>query len=274
MSSLEHLSSCTEPRKSISLTTQKISVKSNRLSPWFIFSEAVAKYPSHRAIWYEGQVLTYAELHNQAAQLAQWMLSAGMQPGELVGMYMTNKPEFMVIWLAALCIGSAPAFINYNLEGKSLLHCLDVCASKILFVDENMECQARIELSRLAIERAGTRIVVFDDLLKQEVASSSKFVPGDEFRAHVKPEFPICLCYTRYLNMITIGCPLTDITKVAQQVSQKDVRSPPQGHCSLAATMNLLLEPKPAQEVIVGTTACQCIMVPAPSLRYISCLEV
>jgi acyl-CoA synthetase (AMP-forming)/AMP-acid ligase II len=183
-------------------------VKANRLSPWFIFSEAVAKYPSHRAIWYQGQVLTYAELHDQAVQLAQWMLSEGVRPGELVGMYMTNRPEFMVIWLAALCIGCAPAFINYHLEGRGLLHSLDVCASKLLFVDENPECQARIEESKAIIEHSGTRVVVFDGLLRLKIAAAARSPPGDEYRLNVKPEFPICLCYTRYIPMTAADRPL------------------------------------------------------------------
>ena len=125
------------------------------------------------------------------------MLSKGVQPGELVAMYLTNKPEFMVVWLAALCIGCAPAFINYHLEGKGLHHCLDVCASKLLFVDEEPACRARIEYSRETIERSGTKIFFFDDLLKREIKTADKSVPGDEYRNDVKPEFPICLCYTR-----------------------------------------------------------------------------
>lgn len=122
------------------------------------------------------------------------MLSKGVRPRELVAMYMTKRPEFMVIWLASLCVGCAPAFINCHLEGKGLLHCLDVCASKLLFVDDHLEFQARIEDSRASIERSGSKIFVFDDVLKREVAVVKTSVPGDEYRMNVKPEFPICLC--------------------------------------------------------------------------------
>ena len=184
-------------------------MKANRLSPWSIFSDTVDKYPSHTAIWYQGKVTTFGELRDQAVQLAQWMLSEGIRPGELVAMYMTNTPEFMVIWLAALCIGCAPAFINYHLADKGLLHCLDVCDSKLLFVDEDAACQARIEHSRDDIEGRGTKIVIFDEILRQKLTDAKRSVPDDEYRKGVKPEFPICLCYTRCVSSTIVSRPHT-----------------------------------------------------------------
>ena len=125
------------------------------------------------------------------------MVEQGIQPGDLVAMYLTNSAEFMMIWFATLCIGAGPAFINYNLEGKALLHCLAVCDSKLIIVDEDEGCQRRINGSRQDIESKGTKIVVHDGALKQEISARPAVCPGEEYRRGVKGDFPYCLIYTR-----------------------------------------------------------------------------
>ena len=67
------------------------------------------------------------------------------RPGELVAMYLINSPEFLLIWMAMMAIGCAPAFINYNLEGNALIHCLKVCETKIILCDDDAACRKRIE---------------------------------------------------------------------------------------------------------------------------------
>ena len=172
-------------------------LQAKRISPWFIFADAVSKYPNYQAIWSRRRCYTFQELHDEAVRLAQWLLARGIRPGEIVAMYMTNSPEFMIVWLALFAIGCAPAFVNYNLTDKALVHCVNICDSALCFVDEDEGCRARIDSSRVAIKEK-TRIVIFDDALRQEIASFDATVPGDEYRTELKPSFPICLCFTRY----------------------------------------------------------------------------
>lgn len=104
-----------------------------------------------------------------------------------------------MIWFGLLCIGCAPALINYNLEGKGLVHCLDVCQAKLIIVDEDEECRKRIDGSRKEIEEdRGMKTVQLDDVLRRTVSVLNANVPGDEYRKDVKPDFPNSLIYTRY----------------------------------------------------------------------------
>ena len=112
-------------------------------------------------------------------------------------MYMTNSPEFMIIWLALFAIGCAPAFVNYNLTEKALVHCVNICDSKLCFVDEDKACRSRFNASKADMKEK-TKIFFFDDALRQEIASLDAIVPGDEYRTELEPSFPICLCFTRY----------------------------------------------------------------------------
>ena len=124
------------------------------------------------------------------------MLDEGIRPGDLVAMYLHNSAEFLMIMFATLCIGAGPAMINYNLEGKALMHCLGVCQSKLLIVDEDSGCQQRINNSRAEIEAMGTRTVTLDAPFKRNISSRPVTVPEDKWRKGMKPEFPYALIYT------------------------------------------------------------------------------
>lgn len=125
------------------------------------------------------------------------MIEQGVKPGELVAVYLTNSPYFLFVWFACMAVGAAPAFINYNLEGKALLHCLDVCEARLLITDEEAGCQKRINESRTDIESRGMEITVLDSRLKQEIHRKPAERPGDELRNGTKGSFPFCLIYTR-----------------------------------------------------------------------------
>jgi acyl-CoA synthetase (AMP-forming)/AMP-acid ligase II len=126
------------------------------------------------------------------------MLQNGVQPGDLVGMYMMNRPEFLFAHLGSWSIGSAPAWINYNLAGDSLVHCLKVAGAKLLLVDEDSECRKRIEDVRERLEgELGMTIKILGQDLKGEISRMEPKRPGDEMRVGAKGKFPLFLFYTR-----------------------------------------------------------------------------
>ncbi|KAK4934386.1 hypothetical protein LTR66_015617, partial [Elasticomyces elasticus] len=185
------------------------AVKGDTVSPWYILEAACKKYPDNRAIWTREGTWTFRELHDQVVRYAQWLLEQGIKPGDLIGMYLHNSAEFMFIHLASHCIGAGPAFINYNLEGKALLHCLAVAETKLLIVDADKDCQRRISGSRQEIEGAGTRLVTLEDTLKQEVKSRPAVTPERKYRDGTKGGWPLCLIFTSGTTGLPKGCPFT-----------------------------------------------------------------
>lgn len=155
------------------------------------------------------------------------MLQNGVQSGSLFAMYMMNRPEFLFAHLGSWSIGSAPAWINYNLAGDALVHCLKVSGAKFILVDEDSECRRRIEEVRERLEgELGMVIKVLDGELKGEIARMEPIRPGDEMRAPAKGKFPLFLFYTRYVLQDRgegVDEILTDI--VAQQDTPKHVPS-------------------------------------------------
>lgn len=148
-------------------------------------------------------------MYEQVNRYANWMLDQGIRPGELVGMYLMNAPEFMMIWFATLCIGAAPAFLNYNLEGKALLHCLQVCETRLIIVDEDEGCQQRIDGSRADIEGRGTKIAILTEALRAEISARPATRPADAYREKTDGSFPYCLIYTSGTTGLPKGCAFT-----------------------------------------------------------------
>lgn len=110
---------------------------------------------------------------------------------------MMNSADFMVIWLGLFCIGCAPAHLNYNLKGESLIHCLRIADVKMVLVDSDPECAMRFEECRERVEQElGVTPFTVSDALLEKVYSGPTNVPGDEYRVGVKGSDPLCLLYT------------------------------------------------------------------------------
>lgn len=54
------------------------------------------------------------------------MKDLDVKEGEIVALDGGNTPEYLVLWYALEGIGAVPSFVNNNLTGKSLIHCIAV----------------------------------------------------------------------------------------------------------------------------------------------------
>ena len=89
-----------------------------------------------------------------------------------------NCPQFIFLWLGLWCIGAYPAFINYNLTGAPLIHCLKVSTARIVFVDEEIKSQFTDEVT-LAMASTTFRdgkgpmeAVIFDPATASKISSA------------------------------------------------------------------------------------------------------
>ena len=115
----------------------------------------------------------------------------------MVATYLMNSADFVAVWLGLWCIGCAPALVNYNLKGESLVHCLRISGVKLILVDSDAECRDRFEEKRDSIENElGVAPCFVDGQFLDTLYQSKVDVPGDDVRAGVKAETPTCLLYT------------------------------------------------------------------------------
>lgn len=167
------------------------------MSIWYSFTPHVAKYLNELCIWSRDKQYTWQEVHDHAVQWAQFFLSQGVKPGDMVGIYLMNSADFLVIWLGLWCIGCAPALLNYNLKGDSLVHCLRISSVKLVLVDPDPECQDRFLDTWEAIEQElGVTHFTVSPAFLTKVYDAQVSTPDDSYRSKVSGTSPVCLLYT------------------------------------------------------------------------------
>ncbi|KAL4898673.1 hypothetical protein BDV59DRAFT_206951 [Aspergillus ambiguus] len=174
---------------------------------WLVFLEAVAQYPHMVCMWTRERVYTYHDVLARSNQWAHFFLSKGVKKGELVAVYLTNRAEFMFVWLGLWSIGCAPAAINYNLAGDALVHCLKVSNAKIVLVDDDDECRARMEESRGVVE--GTLVMELVPVESDLSGYPTTIAEDNKLALDMSGDFPAILLYTSGTTGMPKGCAFT-----------------------------------------------------------------
>lgn len=155
--------------------------RAGRLSVFYNLEER-ARHPctaNKDLLIFDGRKLTYAQVYDKALRHGAWMRDTlGVKPNHVVSMDFENSDTFILVWLGLWSIGAKPAFINYNLTGKSLSHCIKAAKSSICLVDpnvaKNITDQVRNELSQV-------NFVVFTPDVKAQVdATAPRRVPDSD----------------------------------------------------------------------------------------------
>lgn len=124
----------------ISITT-KLAERRDRLNLFYVLEKhALApKSANNPFIIYGSQTWTYKEAYETVLRYGQYFKQTyGIQPKEIVALDYMNSANFIFIWLGLSSIGATPAFINYNLSGNPLTHCVKVSTARLLVADEEI----------------------------------------------------------------------------------------------------------------------------------------
>jgi acyl-CoA synthetase (AMP-forming)/AMP-acid ligase II len=78
---------------------------------------------------------TFKEMDMQANQYAHFLIKLGIEPKQSVCVMMDNGLDILLVLLSLLKVGAIPAFINTNLSGDSLLHCVEIVSSVAVVFD-------------------------------------------------------------------------------------------------------------------------------------------
>ena len=89
-----------------------------------------ARFGERPAILFEGRTVTWAEFNALANRYANHLASEGVAHGDVVSLVMENRIEFLAVTVALNKLGAIAGFINTNLRGRPLVHCITVTESK------------------------------------------------------------------------------------------------------------------------------------------------
>ena len=96
--------------------------------------------------------MTYGQLSQRINQYARWALDVGIGQGDVVGLLMTNRPEYLAIWLGISSVGGVVSLLNINLTGPSLAHCINVVAPKHLITASEFAGQLAAALPAILLQ--------------------------------------------------------------------------------------------------------------------------
>ena len=75
----------------------------------------------------DGRQWTYGEFWRDVCRVGNWLVEGlGVRKNELVALNGGNSPEYLMLWFGLDAAGACPAFINCNLSGQALEHCVKV----------------------------------------------------------------------------------------------------------------------------------------------------
>lgn len=106
-----------------------------------LIEEQVDRSPGATALVFRNQRLSYRELDNRANQLAQLLLSKGLQPGDRVAVSMERSLELMVALLATLKAGAAYVPLDPTYPSERIKYVLRDAHASIVITEEKLRPQ-------------------------------------------------------------------------------------------------------------------------------------
>ncbi|HEX7446704.1 MAG TPA: long-chain-acyl-CoA synthetase [Pirellulales bacterium] len=82
----------------------------------------------------ERECFSYHELAERSRRYARWALAQGVAKGDVVGLLMPSRPEYLAIWLGITRVGGVVALLNTNLAGQSLARSIEAVSPKHVIV--------------------------------------------------------------------------------------------------------------------------------------------
>ena len=118
--------------RALELTTP-IARQRERVLPTIV-DELGRRLGDKPALLSDRECFSYLELAGRARQYSRWALEQGVAKGDVVGLLMPNRPEYLAIWLGITRVGGVVALLNTNLAGQSLARCVEAASAKHLIV--------------------------------------------------------------------------------------------------------------------------------------------
>ncbi len=130
-----------------------------RTVPEFLANQA-RKYGA-KTLWRCGEFsLTYAQAPREAAASGNMLSQLGVTKGDRVAILVSNRPEFLQIFLGCAWIGAVAVPLNIASRGQQLEHMLGNCGARVLFIEEDcVSVFDSIDAGKLALKE----VVVLGD---------------------------------------------------------------------------------------------------------------
>ena len=97
-----------------------------------LLDQAAADQPDRPALRMDDLVLTYAQLREAAGRMSRLLSSAGIEPGDRVGLMLPNVPAFPIAFYGALVAGAVVVPMNPMLKSREVGYYLSDSGARVV----------------------------------------------------------------------------------------------------------------------------------------------
>ena len=115
----------------------QIAVRPTRLLPTIV-DELRDSCGSSPALISKDKLVNYRELAEQASRYARWAIAQGIIKGDVVGLLMSNCPDYLMVWLGITQVGGTVALLNTNLVGVAMAHSIESARPRHIIVGADL----------------------------------------------------------------------------------------------------------------------------------------
>jgi fatty-acyl-CoA synthase len=90
-----------------------------------VWSDVAAEVPDRPALICDDRTVSWRSFAERSRRLASHLTAAGLRTGDAVALDMTNRPEYLETFFAALLLGAAPVNVNYRYVADEVRYVLD-----------------------------------------------------------------------------------------------------------------------------------------------------
>ena len=98
------------------------------------FEQATLRNPDGPALLQGDVALTYTQVNQWANRIAHHLIAQGIGKGDVVAVFIENRPELLVTILAVAKVGAISALLNTSQTRDTLLHSLNLVAPVAIIV--------------------------------------------------------------------------------------------------------------------------------------------
>lgn len=117
--------------------TTPIAKNPERVFP-LVLEDLARQHGDRIALLSDTETLTFRQLDERANRYARWAQTHGIGKGDVVALFMPNRPEYLAIWMGITRAGGVVALLNTNLTGPSLSHCINIVAPKAVIMSADL----------------------------------------------------------------------------------------------------------------------------------------
>ncbi|VVO86133.1 Crotonobetaine/carnitine--CoA ligase [Pseudomonas fluorescens] len=140
------------------------------------FEQATLRNPDGPALLQGDVTLSYSEVNQWANRIAHHLIGQGIGKGDVVAVFIENRPELLVTILAVAKVGAISALLNTSQTRDTLVHSVNLVAPVAIIVGEELVPAYLAVRERVSIKAARTWFVADQDTSRQPGIAPEGFI--------------------------------------------------------------------------------------------------